>query len=56
MVKDEAIADAPWVRIMYIQLIYQICGPEVLHIHTSRGHSTIARSTISGCCRSLGAE
>ena len=62
IVKSEAIVDARWVRNMYspahsVPHLYGVwCAPDYLHIHTSRGASTIARSTISGCGRPLGAE
>ena len=50
-VKSEAIVDARWVRNMYspahsVPCIYGVwCAPDYLHIHTSRGASTIARFT-----------
>lgn len=41
--KDEAIVDAPWVRLCISVYIYH-SEQEIIHIHTSRGDSTIAHS------------
>lgn len=35
--KDEAIVDAPWVRIYVLPAYLSISGVGLLHIHTSRG-------------------
>ena len=42
--KNEAIVDAPWVRLCASYYGIAAVFRKIWHIHTSRGHSTIARS------------
>ena len=43
--KNEAIVDAPWVRLCASYYGIAAVLRRVMHIHTTRGASTIARST-----------
>ena len=56
IVKDEAIVDAPWVRLCISGSFLTEVGWNCCIFMLHGGVPTIARSTISGCGRPLRAE